>query len=53
MYKRIGVGLNQHGGTGEVWDMCLCLVCSSGVVPASGWVGWHYVCVCCESGFFV
>ena len=41
-------------------EVCLCLDCSSvgwgvggGLGPGSGTVGWCYVCVICESGFFV
>ena len=52
-----GFGFTNPVGTGGV---CLCLGCAVmfGAVagwlgPASGRVGWCYVCVSYESGFFV
>ena len=57
-----GLGFTNHVGTGGVLGVCLCLGCS-GVGGIGGeWVGdltwvwrvgWCYVCVSCESGFFV
>ena len=49
-------------GIRGVLDMCLCLGCGGvgglvgewgwGLGPGSGGVGWCFVCVSCESGFF-
>ena len=36
-----------YGGVGGVWGV------SCWLGPRSGRVEWYYVCVCCESGFFV
>ena len=52
-----GLGFTNPVGTG-----CLCCVGVGGVMVRvggwrgqgfGGWVVWCYVCVCCESGFFV
>ena len=52
--ERIGLGLNNSGGTWGKWDMRLCFGCG-GVGGVGGqWVGGLCcVCVCCESGLFV
>ena len=62
--KGLGLGYTNPGGTWGKWDMCRCFGCggvggvgggemSGWPGPGSGRVGWSYVCVCCESGFFV
>ena len=60
--RGLGLGFTNPVGTGRVLDVCLCLG-SGGVGGVGGeWVGgldqgmgvgWCYVCVSCESGFFV
>ena len=59
--RGLGLGFTNPVGTGEVFDVCLCF--GYGGVGGVGeeWVGgfdqglegWCYVCLCCESGFFV
>ena len=58
--RGLGLGFTNPGGTWGNWDMCLCFGCGGvgggggGCLgPGSVRVGWCYVCVCCESGFFV
>ena len=59
----LGSGFTNSGVTWGKLDMCLCCGCGGvgGVGgewggrlgPGSGIVACYYVCVCCESGFFV
>ena len=63
--RRLGLGFSNPVGIGAVLDVCLCLgyggvggvsweyVGGGGLGPRSGGVDWCYVCVRCESGFFV
>ena len=60
--RGLALGFTNPVGTRGVWDVCLCLGCGAvgGVGSVCGWlapgsvrVRWCYVCVCCESGFFV
>ena len=62
--RGLGLGFANHGGTWGKWDRCLCFGCGGvggvgeewvggRIGPGSGMVGWCYVYVCCESGFFV
>ena len=61
--RGLGLGFSKPLGTVEVLDVSLvfwlrwCGQCRWGVGrglgPGSGWVGWCYVCVRCESGFSV
>ena len=56
MDVRIGLGFTYAVGTVGVLDVYLCLGCGGmgrGLGTVSGRVGWCYVCVSCESGFFV
>ena len=56
MDERIGFGLYQPcGNSGSVERMfgLRCCGVGSGLGPQYGRVGWCYVCVRCESGFFV
>ena len=58
--RGLGLGFTNPVETGGVLDVCLC--CGGmgrvggggrGLGPESGGVVWYYVCVRCESGFFV
>ena len=55
--RGLGLGFTNLVGTWGKWDRCLCFGCGGVGVgrlgPGSWRVGWCYVCVCCESGFFV
>ena len=57
--RELGLGFTNPLGTGGVLDMCLCFGYGGvggvgrGLGQGSGAVLWCYVCVCCESGFFV
>ena len=56
--ERIGFGLYQSCGSKESVGRVFGLQwCGWGVGrmfgPGSGGVGWYYICVSCESGFFV
>ena len=58
--RGLGLDFTNPVRTGGVLDGCLCLVCGGvggewvvGLGPGSGGVGWCYVCVTCESGFFM
>ena len=44
------MGFTSPAETGGVLDVCM--FCG-GLVPASGRVGWCYVCLSCESGLLV
>ena len=52
--RGLGLGFTNLVGAGGV--LCVCLGCGgvgSGLGSGSGWVGWYYVCMSCESGFSV
>ena len=58
----LGFGFTNHVVTWGVLGVCLCLGCGGvgGVCGVNRWlgtgsgrVGWCYVCVSCESGFYV
>ena len=54
--ERIGFGIYQSVGTGGVLDVCLCCggVCGECVGGLDqGLERWCYVCVSCDSGFYV
>ena len=63
--RGLGLGFTNPVGTREVLDVCLCFLCGGvgvggcswgvgkGHGPGSGGVGWCYVCMSCESGFYV
>ena len=63
--RELGLGFTNPVGTGVLLDVCLCFGCGGvgGVGgewvggrrlgPGSGAMGLCYVCVRCESGFFV
>ena len=52
--RGLGLGLTNPVGTGGVFDLCLCLGCGGyGLGTGSLRVGSCYVCVSCESGFFI
>ena len=58
MDERIGFGLTNPVRRAEMLDVCLCFSCGG---VGREWVcgldqgleGWCYVCVSCESGFYV
>ena len=50
--RGLGLGFTNSGGTWGKWGLCF----GCGGVGGVGWsgrVGWCYVCVCFEFGFFV
>ena len=60
--RGLGLGITTPVGTGGMLDLCLCLGCGCvwcrwgmgrRLGPGSRRVGWCYVCMNCESGFFV
>ena len=54
--RELGLGFTNSVGTGGVLDVCLCFGCGG---VCGEWVGGldqgreRYVCVRCESGFYV
>ena len=60
LHERIGFGLYQSwrnmgkvGYVSVLWLRWSLGGAGGRLGPGSGRVGWCYVCVCCESGFFV
>ena len=58
--RGLGLGFTNPVGTGGMLDVCLCFGCGDvggivgrGLGPGSGWVGWCYVFVRCESALSV
>ena len=57
--RGLGFGFTNPVGTGGMFNVCLCLGCGGvggewvGGLGRSGGVGCLYVCVSCESVFFV
>ena len=55
--RGLGLGFANPAGTWGKWDMCLCFGCGGVGGVRGGGAAWArvscYVCVCCESGFFV
>ena len=60
--RLLGLDVTNYMGTRGVLDACMCLSCGGvwcrwglgrELGPGSGRLGWCYVCVNCESGFFV
>ena len=58
LMRGFGLGFTNPVGAGGVLDVCQCFVCGD---VGGEWVGgldqglegWRYVCMSCESGFYV